>query len=33
MFSSHGMVTPHGTFSAAQLLPLILILPLIAFWI
>src|SRR5260221_5260730 len=27
------MFTPHGTFSPAQLLPFIFILPLIAFWI
>ena len=27
------MFTPHGTFSLVQLLPLIFILPLIAFWI
>lgn len=34
MFSSqHDIFAPHGTFSPAQLLPLLLILPLLVFWI
>lgn len=33
MTSAHNMFAPHGTFSPVQLIPLILMVPLIAFWL